>query len=707
MNVGSSPGFWIRSIKGGVVSTGCSQQVKEVIVIEVRATKRKTGFGTERGRSCKSAASLFPGSGRVLGKLRDVLIYGVASLVVGPFSAPAVADELLPVGIPLKHVPSDDDETDFSSLGIMIGINDARPRLYQFDTGSDMFLGQFDETISGVEPMHGSKPDLYPYGDGTYGYWMQQVQFETMSYYNPEDLSEPVATMRGKHIAGRIIDWAYSKKNDGFKELNTSHKPIGNHDGVAYYADLDVRARMEKGEPSDHPPFYGTFGAGDFTNDKTYIASPGTQTSSGYVIAANANMGNSDTPGCAPCLSLHLTPQVRAQFTAVMPWGKLDYDYSLRQFPDSKANASNQHDGNYHYTISVPVGKKKRAVDFRGPILFDTGTADFIFVDATEMLSKFRSKGYKLAEYDDDLVDIKFYGFDDKLNDLEYDDVTIGRLSDEDSGGTVTIGLPFFQENSVLYDLERKISAYSPYFVTSEDFSTDTTANVQHLTTVNENIGSSGWVGLAGILSGKGDFTIEKDANVRMTGANTYTGATHIAEGAYLFLAGPGSIEHSARILNEGTFHIDQKGSYQTFWGVDKAFDDSVIRDISGNGDIVLGANRLIVTAASGSIGGSITDYDNDNKNLDGGLVLTGGKLTIAGENDYSGLTEVASGAEMHVTGQLTGDVSVYGTLIVDGHVFGTVKVNNGGTLSGTGAVGDVQVLSGGTAARMKTTAEE
>lgn len=675
--------------------------VERMIVVKVSITKQSAACGN---RQPSSLFRHFRGASWVPDRLSSILICSVSSLVIGALLVPAAAEEVQPVGIPLKHVPSDDDETDFDSLGIMIGINGARPRLYQFDTGSDMFIGQFDETVSGVQPVPGSKPGLYGYGDGTYGYWMQEIQFQTMAYYHPDDPSEPIATMPGKHIAGRIIDWAYSKKHDSFKDYHTSDKPIGNHDGVAYYADLDVRARMKKGEPSDHPPFYGTFGAGDYSQDKTYMASPGTQTKSGYVVAANSNIGNNNTPGCAPCLSLHLTPQLRAQFTAVMPWGKLDYDYSLRQFPSSNANASNMHDGNYSYTISVPVGKKKRAVDFRGPILFDTGTTEFILVDADTTLTKFRAKGYKLAEYEQDSVDIKFYGFEDTLNDLEYDDVIIGRLADESSGNTVTIGLPFFQENSVMYDLEKKVTAYSPYFVTTVDYSTDATANTLHLNEVSEDIGSSGWVGLAGILSGKGDFKIKKDANVRMTGANSYIGATHIADGAHLHLAGPGSIEHSARILNEGTFNIEQKGAHIAQWGVDKAYEDAVIRDISGSGDIILGANRLIVTAATGSISGSITDYDDNYKNLGGGLVLVGGQLTIEGDNDFSGLTEVASGAEMHVTGQLTGDVSVYGKLIVDGQVFGTVKVNDGGTLSGTGTVGAVNVQPGGTAARMKTT---
>lgn len=74
--------------------------------------------------------------------------------------------------------------------------------------------------------------------------------------------------------------------------------------------------------------------------------------------------------------------------------------------------------------------------------------------------------------------------------------------------------------------------------------------------------------------------------------------------------------------------------------------------------------------------------------------MLAGGKLTIAGDNDYSGLTEVASGAEMHVTGQLAGDVSVHGKLSVDGQVSGTVTVHEGGELSGNGAISAVHRVS-------------
>ncbi|WP_448786207.1 hypothetical protein [Brucella intermedia] len=569
-----------------------------------------------------------------------------------------------------------------------------------------MFVGQFDQEVAGVEPVPGTKPGLYGYGDGTYGYWMQEIQFGEIVYYRPDKPLDAVATIPGKHIAGKIIDWVFSKQHDGFKDHKMSGKPVGTSDGTNYYAELEVRERIRKGEPSDRPPFYGTFGAGNFTDDKNHIAAPGSQTKTGYVISANANMGDNKTPGCAPCLNLHLTPNVRSQFTALMSWGKLDYETSQRQFPGSGANASNEHDGNFSYTISVPVGKKKRAIEFKGPVLFDTGTAEFILVDADTTIKKLRDKGFKLAEYDEATVDIKFHGFPDKLNDLEYDDVIIRRLADEDDGDTVTIGLPFYQSNSVMYDLEHRITAYSPFYVTTGNFSTDAGDNSkENLGRVNDTIGSSGWIGLAGTLSGKGDFILEKGANVLMTNANTFTGVTHIADGSALHLSGPGSIEHSVRIQNEGLLHIEHKGPYHESWGVDRSLQDAVMRNINGSGDISLGANRLILTAASGKIDGSITDYDDNSKNMGGGVVLTGGKLIMAGENDYSGLTEIASGAELHVTGELTGDVSVDGRLVVDGQIYGKVKVNEGGQVSGTGTVGSVIVRPGGSATRMKTTA--
>lgn len=611
-----------------------------------------------------------------------------------------------PIAIPMVHVADEDDADDFNALGIMIGINNSTPRLFQFDTGSDDFLAQIDANTPGVTPVPGHKPEMTAYGDGTYGYWMQKVQFGYLSYHDPKDPSaKSIEVLTGRFAAGQILDWVFTKDHYGFKNHKTSHDPVGRHDGKAIYADLEVRERIKNGDPSDHPPFYGTFGAGNFRMEGGASAALGAQTKTGYIISANANMGDDKTPGCAPCLMLNLTPNLRAQFTALMPWGKLDYDGYQRQFDQTGTNASTEHEGSYSYTISVKVGKKKRSAEFKGPILFDTGTAEFIYIEQDKVLNALRSQGFKLGEYETDIADFKIHGFSDKLNDLEFDDVEITRISDEDEGNGLTIGLPLFQSNSLMYDLANKTTAYSPYFVSTNDFTTDTgDHDADHLSRITEEIGSSGWLGLAGSLSGSGDLILEKDTNVRLTGINTYTGSTYIAADSYLHLAGAGSIENSSRVTVDGSLSLDQKGNYLAEWGVPHGASDTVLRDLGGSklGYIFLGAGGLILTAANGQFDGTIVDYDDNGKNMGGGLSIAGGRLTLGGDSDYSGLTEVAGGAELHVTGSLTGDILVAGKLVVDGTIYGTVTVKNGGQLAGRGEIGDVQILPGGRAADMK-----
>lgn len=645
-------------------------------------------------RQCRTAFSRDPCIFARFGQI----IFGI-TIYVNSVAAHA-AD---PLAIPLKHIAAEYDADSFIALGIMIGVNESRPKLYQFDTGSDLFIGQFDNNVPGVEPSPHKQAEMYTYGDGSYGYWMQEIQFGQMSYYHPDEPTAPVVTIAGAHVAGKILDWAYSKEYSGFKDTRVSAKPVGSSDGSLFYADLDVRERIKNGEPSDHPPFYGTFGAGNFTGNKIYSAAPGSQIRTGYVIAANANIGNHNTPGCAPCLAMHLTPALRAQFTALMPWGELGYDTYQRKFSNSGANASNQHEGNYDYVISVPVGKKKRKVEFNSPILLDTGTAEFILVDTDTLLKRLHDKGFSLSEHSEASVDIKLGSFPDSFNNLEYGNVTMRRLADEDEGNALTIGLPFFQANSVMYDLQNRITAYSPFFVTVDNFTTDREdQRLGYLGRISDAMGSSGWIGLAGSLSGRGDFILEKGVNAWVTGANTYTGATRIAAGSALYLSGPGTIEHSAHILVEGELYIKHKGAYFDSWGVDSSTEDTIIQNIKGHGSVVLGTRRLILTAANGQFDGSLTDKDDEGKNSGGGFVLAGGKLILSGENDYSGLTEIANNAELHLTGSLTGDVAVYGKLVVDGNVSGTVKVHKGGQLSGSGTIGILDVQSGGIATRMK-----
>lgn len=605
-----------------------------------------------------------------------------------------------PIQIPLKHVVSDGDGTDPDMLGIVVGVNDGPARLLELDTGSDALNFQSETAIAGVELAPGAKPELYGYGDGSYGYWQQRVQFEKIAFYNPASPSKPVAVLGGGHTANQVLDMVYSKSYHAFSEKKVSREPVGNDDGTPLFADLDYRKKMQSGKPAEDGAFYGTFGAGDHIGKEIRSSPLGGRTRSGYVVAANANLTTIDTHGCAPCLTLHLTPSIRSQFTALTPWGKLDYDDRNFQktFPQSGANASNDYEGSYSYKISFGPGTKKHAVDLRSPILFDTGTAEFIYLSATEVLKKLRAKGFSLKEHGDDEVDFTIRGSAHGYDNIDFSSIDIFRLDNEDDGDGITIGLPFFQQNSVLFDLENRITGYSPFYVTSTNFNTDLgDPSAIPLSQVSHKMGSAGWLGLAGDIHGSGDLTIAKDAVVRMTGKNTYSGATIIAADGHLYLAGPGDISHSSRIEVNGVLNMEQSGNYLKSWGETGLNGDVTVRNLNGTGDVFLGKHRVVLTAAAGKFEGDISDMGDDGKSMGGGLAIKAGTLTLAGENYFSGPTEVFAGSELKITGSLSGDVVVSGALFVDGEVSGTVTVKSGGALSGSGKVGQVVSEPGGT----------
>lgn len=410
-----------------------------------------------------------------------------------------IAGAVDPMPVPLQHVSTDDDD-DYDQLGVMVGINNGRPRLFQLDTGSDQFNAQIDEDIPGVRPIPGAEPEMYAYGNGTYGNWAQKIQFERLSYYDPANPSEPVATFGGGFVAARILDIVFTEDYVGSDDANVTDEPVGYAGETPVYANLDIRERIQHGRPGEIQPFYGVLGSGDFVSEGNQTAGPGSQTRTGYVLSLNANLGERATPGCAPCLTLNLTPAIRAQFSALTPWGDVDYEGYQSRFPQSGANASNDYEGSYSYTLTVDVNGRERSVDLEGPVLFDTGTPSFLYADQSGVLQALRG------------------------------DVRLSRATGD--------------------------------------------------------MGHDGWLGLAGVLSGTGDFTIEDGADVRMTGANTYTGTTHIASDGYLTLAGPGSIERSANVVVDGTFSIEQAGDYLEPWGVDDTANDVTIRNLNGSGTV-------------------------------------------------------------------------------------------------------------------------
>src|SRR6185312_1815873 len=183
-----------------------------------------------------------------------------------------------------------------------------------------------------------------------------------------------------------------------------------------------------------------------------------------------------------------------------------------------------------------------------------------------------------------------------------------------------------------------------------------------------------------------------------LTGVNTYTGETSIQSGT-LALAGNGSIADSSFVsMSLGTFDVSG------------TLDGAAIKGLVGSGTVVLGSKTLTVSDASptefsGVIYGT------------GGLRVSGGTLWLTGENTYTGLTTIDTGAALRVgngsspygsSGSIASDVMDNGSLTFDrdadityaGTIFGTGSVTQAGTgtltLTGTNAyTGETTINSG------------
>lgn len=637
-------------------------------------------------------------------------VWLAAGLMAGT-STNALADD--PIMMPLVHLNQNPDTREYSRLGVWVGINGSAPRLYMFDTGSDQFNGQVDPKAN-VRPV--SEAQVYAYGDGTYGNLVQQVEADKLSYHPSKDESS-VFDSSSKHYLGRTVDIIYTKNssqlNDDVKLSNEpvrdgTGKILTDSNGNPYFADLNARKKIEIGSPAESDGTFGTFGAGDFIYKSSANSNAvGGVTTSGYVVAANANLDGATTPGCAPCNIINLNPNLRAQFASLIPWGtNNDGSGSERpNFPGSGAHASNQYEGNYEYTFKFTVNGVRKTVTINGPILLDTGTPNAVYLSQTEAIEKLKAAGLDIKENNDrdpnngiiDGFSVQKRGDGESF--FEFKNIKLSRLSGEDKGSGLILGLPFFHNNSVIYDLENQATGYSPYFVSANNFTTDAAGvDAFQLNRVTAQTGSEGWLGLAGVVSGSGALTLDPKTNVRMTNTNTYTGATYIEDDALLFLAGMGSIEQSAKVVVNGTLNISQHGNGNPYWGISDAYNDTRIRSLSGTGAVKLGNRTLVLTAANGTFSGSIHDLDSQNNNIGGALSIVGGLQTLSGKNDFSGMTTVGPGAALLLasTGSISHDAITFGLLENDGRIDGVAEASKGGVVAGAGSFGAVNVTAGG-----------
>lgn len=672
------------------------------------------------------------GNGAISGGEIGVRCVRIAFLVVGASSGAvsgAHAQAPAPLNIPLQLVNVTGGvlpEQWRLSINVGIGNGDAKP--YLFDTGSPLFNAQYNSSwwpgFSG-DPVPASTVAngtgaQFCYGNGIggcRGFQGNIVQVKELNFYSTPSLpgvtQPPVATLTA---------------NPGY-QINAVYNSF--YEGIATPVAGTSAPMLEN-------RFFGVFGAGAFTSllntgytagsvlGQTTVASA----SQGYVVAANGSqnpfselgnpplqpLGQSVKIGgtaqpvtdCSPCVTLGLTPQMLGQFAPVRQpspgdvVGMVPWTNTATAFPDpygtGKGNPASHQFGVRFQVAITPYGGGA-TVTTTTEALLDTGTGGLTLASVFNQPDLAHDGAIKGGST---LTAIgvtgpvgnttPVVGLEPSTSILQpAGTVPINYLASFDGhtpGTTNTLGLSFFLQNSVLFDLQNRAVGYTPFFVTDASLVTTPAAA---LTVTGESVP----LGLAGVISGGGSMTIENGAAVQLSATNTYTGETKIAAGSgdlargKLLISGPGSIASSSGVTNDGILDIS------------RAWARVSIQSLSGNGLVSLGGQNLTITNANGSFAGTLSD-GGYYPGTGGSLTIAGGHQTLSGHNFHTGGTTVSAGT-LSLTGTMIGnlDIAAGATFTTTGgySVASGATLANAGTFQSIGAAlfNQGNVLNSGT----------
>ena len=165
-----------------------------------------------------------------------------------------------------------------------------------------------------------------------------------------------------------------------------------------------------------------------------------------------------------------------------------------------------------------------------------------------------------------------------------------------------------------------------------------------------------------GAIGGSGGLTAAGGIAI-LAGANTYTGVTTITTTGDLVVEGTGTIASSSKVIDNGALDLSVMSVGSSI---------TSLAGTNSNANLFLGNQTLTLTAANDTYAGMISGS--------GGLTLMAGTETLTGSIGYSGATTINGG-----------------TLVVNSSLASSsgVTVNSGGTLAGTGAVGNTSIAGG------------
>jgi subtilase-type serine protease len=447
-------------------------------------------------------------------------------------------------------------------VGITVGVNGGAAKEYLFDTGSDLFniaIGNgpspaWFPNYSG--PKNQNSLATYMYGDGTYGYLYGPTTVSTIQFYASSQSQAPVNNGSfGPYAGGTLpvgavvydIATAASLQERGLQQGVVITNP-----GVTpntFYQNLTWQNKLSAGTAPEEGKLYGTFGAGDWG-----ASILGRLTSTGYVVEAN---GTDTTPGgCGvACLVIGLTPELRAQFFSVVSWSS-----TKSPFPMSGAPASDHYGVMFNYVLGsgTNTSSSKLATlldtgypgnELRSTAVFNaqsgfgnlttiTGTGgNYVVAGLTFNMSGDSSSAQTVAATTS--------GVSLKNGEVVSPDFLNTVQVKNDAANEAIAGLSFYTTNAVMYDLQNTAIGYTPFYVTVASFTNGLT--------VSRDMGP---LGVAGVISGQNGVAINPNGIAYLTAANTYTGATMVAQAGWLGVGGPGSIAASSNVAVDGTLDL-------------------------------------------------------------------------------------------------------------------------------------------------------
>jgi uncharacterized protein with beta-barrel porin domain len=462
------------------------------------------------------------------------------------------------VNIPLQL----EQAADGVILTINVGINGGPARPYLFDTGSGVFNAFYTSAAAfGGLPGNMASSGLptglcYNYGDNPNGtpneYDSNLIAVPSLTFYATPASTSGVtlnATTPSGAASTFRVNAAYA--HDG-TQIDTSTQAlqavsVPGYTFGGYWGVFGADGLVEVFTGGSHPLAKQPDVIEDTTRSVGGILGQAViaGTTAGYIVAANGQAlsslqtGEGAVPGstvngpqptqcaiasCNPAVILGLTPALLAQFA---PANTLAAAGSSPSFPNSGAPALQHYPIDLSVTLNIP-GQGLRTITQQ--TLLDTGTSNnqiysplvpssAVVPGSTLTIS---NSGSTAATY---IVSPPGNGYNypsppygaGTINSTVQDEVTF-------------LGIGFFLQNSVLYNLVGQAIGWTPNYVTAADIVTTPQAPLV--------IGSGSVpLGLAGVTSGPGGVTVTQGGSATLSGIDAYGGPTTV-NGGFLVVNG-------------------------------------------------------------------------------------------------------------------------------------------------------------------------